>query len=135
MIFALKYSAISYALHFVGTWYSWGGNDPEGFDCSGFIVEILQSVGKIDRDSDYTAAQLYELFPETDKPKAGVLAFWKNKKGDIIHVELCLNKWQTIGASGGDRRTLTKEDAIKNNAFIKKRPIREGAIYADPFTF
>jgi len=28
------------------TFYLWGGDDPlAGFDCSGFVIEILKSVG------------------------------------------------------------------------------------------
>ena len=130
----LRILAINYALYFVGTYYSWGGDDPSGFDCSGYIVEVLKSVGKIARKSDYTANQLYTMFPKVDKPGAGVLAFWYNKKRDrIIHVELCKNNWQTIGASGGGSKTITKQDAIKDNAFIKIRPIRKNAVFADPF--
>jgi len=130
----LKILALSYALKFTGTYYSWGGDDPSGFDCSGFVVEILKSIGKIGRGSDYTANGLYNLFPKTDKPDSGVLAFWYNKsKTKIVHVEICLNKHQTIGASGGTSRTVTKEDAIRDNAFIKIRPIRENAVFADPF--
>lgn len=130
----LRILAVMYARDFVGTYYSWGGDGPSGFDCSGYTNEILKSVGKIGRKEDFTANQLYYMFPKVDKPQAGVLAFWYNKeRTKIIHVELCKNDWQTYGASGGGRRTITKEDAIRDNAFIKIRPIREGAVFADPF--
>ncbi len=131
----IRILALSYAFKFIGTYYSWGGDDPSGFDCSGFVIEVLKSVGKVARKSDYTANSLYSLFKPTTKPQAGVLAFWKNKKGDrIIHVEMCINEWQTVGSSGGGSRTKTKEDAIRDNAFIKVRPIRKGALFADPFS-
>lgn len=130
----MRILAINYGMYFMGSFYSWGGDDPSGFDCSGYVVEILKSVGKIGRKSDYTASQLYKMFPKVYKPQAGVLAFWYNKKKDrIIHVEMCKNDWQTIGASGGGSRTRTKLDAMRDNAFIKVRPIRDGAVFADPF--
>ncbi|GAG51579.1 unnamed protein product, partial [marine sediment metagenome] len=54
----------------------------------------------------------------------------------IIHVEIMLNQWQCIGASGGGSKTLTEQDAIRDNAFIKVRfaASRRGIHgYIDPF--
>lgn len=127
--------ALAYALNFVGTMYQWGGNTPDGFDCSGLTNEVLKSVGILERHEDLTAQMLYERFPRINDPKIGVLAFWTSKSDPdrIIHVEICINEWQTIGASGGGPGTKTRADAIKANAFVKIRPIRPGALYADPF--
>lgn len=115
--------ALDYAWRFVGTFYSWGGDDPSGFDCSGFMVEVLKSVGKLPRRGDWTAAGLYERFESlsvTD-PTEGCLVFWHS--GDkIVHVEMCVDSARALGASGGGSGTVTKEDAIKHNAFIKMRP-------------
>lgn len=131
-MFLIRSLAIAYAMKFIGTWYSWGGAAPDGFDCSGYMVEVLKSVGKIERKSDYTAQQLYDMFPKSDKPGYGKLAFWK-KDGKVVHVELLINNWQTVGASGGGRNTVTREDAIRDGAFIKVRPLRDNAHFADPF--
>lgn len=132
---------VFYAEKFIGRPYVFGGDDPmAGFDCSGFVVECLQSVGLIPYGLDYTAAGLFSLFSafRVDYILPGCLAFWA-KKGDpgkIIHVEICRNGGQTIGASGGGAATATLADAIAANAFIKIRPIgyrgRKYAI-ADPF--
>jgi cell wall-associated NlpC family hydrolase len=35
--------ALEYAWTFLGTWYSWGGDDPSGIDCSGFTGEVMQA--------------------------------------------------------------------------------------------
>lgn len=129
--------AIRYALRFVGKWYKWGGDDPKGFDCSGLVVELLQAVGIIDRSKDFTAAMLYDLFPRGySKPKAGRLVFYLGDHEKIVHVEFCVSDKLTIGASGGGRNTLTEADAIRDNAFIKLRPVntaRRIAGYVDPF--
>jgi cell wall-associated NlpC family hydrolase len=119
-------SALKYAWRFVTTFYKWGGDDPSGFDCSGLCVEVLKSVGLLPRKYDTTAHGLFNKFKskEVQSLSAGCLVFWGWPK--ITHVELCINTWQTIGASGGGSKTLTEADAIRHNAYVKVRPIREG---------
>lgn len=135
----LRLCATEYAKHFIGTFYKWGGDDPSGFDCSGFVCEILQSVGKIGRKEDFNAAALRAKFAAqvVTKPAEGCLVFYAAQAGGpIIHVEYCLNEFQSIGASGGGSTTLTVEDAIKDNAFIKVRTIYSRAhivAFCDPF--
>ena len=117
---------IDIAMRFLGKFYIWGGDDPSGFDCSGFVIECLKSIGVLSRDGDWTAQTLWDLLQDrrTNIPTGGCLVFWKNNQGKVIHVEICLNDELSIGASGGGSRTLTIEDAIKQNAFIKVRPFR-----------
>jgi len=122
----MKKIASSLAFKFVGKPYIWGGDDAvAGWDCSGFVIEILKSVGLLPRSGDWTAEGLYLLFKdkEVTVAKEGCLVFFaKNNK--INHVEYVWKNGLTIGASGGGSRTLTREDAIKQNAYIKMRPIR-----------
>jgi len=117
---------IDIAMRFLGKFYIWGGDDPSGFDCSGFVIECLKSVGLLPRSGDWTAQSLWNLFQDkkTDFPRGGCLVFWKNNHEKVIHVEICLNDELSIGASGGGSTTITIEDAIKQNAFIKVRPFR-----------
>jgi len=130
--------ATKIAWSYLGKPYLWGGDDPiAGFDCSGFIIEILKSVGMLPKDGDWTAHGLYELFKakEYDYPAEGHLALWGRTKEHITHVEYCLNYDLSIGASGGGSKTLTERDAIKQNAYIKIRPVKERnpITYVDPF--
>ncbi len=117
--------AIDYAMRFVGTWYTWGGDDPSGFDCSGFVVEYLKSFGAIPRRSDYTAAQLWLFFENRQygSPTPGGLIFYRNVGMEICHVEITLDWRYQLGASGGGSRVRSVDDAIAHNAFIKMRPI------------
>jgi len=130
--------AVDYIKNWIGHWYKWGGDDPSGFDCSGLVVEMLKSVGIVPRKFDATAAQLYKKFQYNvvSSPTKGCLAFWHNNNGKIIHVEILVDEELTIGASGGGSKTLTREDAIRDNAFIKMRPYR-GRMnlhgFVDPF--
>jgi len=123
----MKKIASSLAFKFVGKPYIWGGDDAvAGWDCSGFVIEILKSVGLLPRSGDWTAEGLYLLFKdkEVTVAKEGCLVFFaKNNK--INHVEYVWKNGLTIGASGGGSRTLTREDAIKQNAYIKIRPMRK----------
>lgn len=125
----------------VGIPYKWGGNDPmSGFDCSGLVVEMLQSAGILDRNLDLNAHRLSENFPETEVLQPGVLVFYDwNNDGIIDHVEVVAfiddsGEAYTIGASGGDSSTTTLNSAITNNAFVKIRPLIGGyKLAVDPF--
>lgn len=124
------------AWHFIGTWYTWAGDDPSGFDCSRFTGEIMKSLGIIPRGKPAPVAKKqWEMFKryQVDEPYKGCLVFF----GDpVSHVEFCIDKNFSIGASGGGPQVLTKEDAIKYNAFIKMRPIervRKIKGFVDPF--
>lgn len=112
-----------------GRWYRWGGDDPSGFDCSGLVIEVLQSVGLLPMNFDGTANFLArQCFPELYEhsnplfPEQGDLVFWRSPQY-FSHVEIAIAGDLSIGASGGGRNVRTMEDAIKYNAFIKVRPI------------
>ena len=128
-----KEIAMKVAWNYLGTPYIWAGDDFSAFDCSGFVIECLKSAGKLPRNGDWKAIQLYGMFNSIQDPYEGCLVFW----GDpIIHVELCLDSKFSIGASGGGGKTRTIKDAIKQNAYIKIRPFRSrNGIYGfvDPF--
>lgn len=129
--------AIKIAWEHLNTAYRWGGDDPiAGFDCSGFVIEILKSVGILPRKGDWTADGLYKLFAHRQcRPQAGALVFWKNESGKMRHVEFCIDSKRTIGASGGGSKTESIEDAIAANAYIKIRPVYkpETATFINPF--
>jgi len=130
---------VGYAMRFLGTWYSWGGNDPmAGFDCSGFVIECLQAVGKFPRGDDTTADGLMRKYDavgcKVSEPDVGVILFYLDSLGRAYHVEICLNDELSIGAKNGGSRCITKADAISMDAFIKVRPIKgDRLVYMDVF--
>ena len=137
-----RIAAIRYIERFLGQPipYKWGGDDPiEGFDCSGFILEILQAVGLISHGVDMTAGGLYLRYRENKVEKAhtGCLLFWLNQNGRATHVEMAIDAYYTVGAAGGGSSTLTREDAVRQNAFIRMRPIEyrgtASLVICDPF--
>ena len=125
----------------LGLPYKWGGNDRiEGFDCSGLMLEVLHSAGVVERNKDFTAEGLSNLFPVTEVLQVGVMVFWDwNNDGKFDHVEMIAlvddsGEIFTIGASGGDSRTINEDNAMSQNAFVKLRPMLAGSKLAvDPF--
>lgn len=127
------------AKRWLGVPYRWGGDDPmAGFDCSGFVVELLKSVGILGRNEDLTAEGLRGRFPVAPTAEAGRLVFWGGRDAGLAtHVELLLDDTLSIGASGGGSKTQSLVDAVAANAYIKVRPwsTRGGTLvgFADPF--
>jgi len=121
-----KYWFLQTALSFQNTLYRWGGDDPSGLDCSGLVVECLKSVGLMRNKADATANQLFlqHKANEVTKPTEGCLAFWFDGATDLVtHVAVCLDEDVCLTAGGGGSHIYTREDAIRQNAFVKIRPI------------
>lgn len=133
--------AVSILKKALGLPYKWGGNDPiSGFDCSGLMIEVLQSTGKLAKNIDMTADGLSKKYPETDILQPGVMVYWDwNKDGRIDHVEMIAlvdddGEVFTIGASGGSSATTSAKAAIDQNAYVKLRPLVAGYVMAnDPY--
>jgi len=125
---------VAVAWSYVGTPYIWGGDDPTGWDCSGFVIECLRADGTLPRTGDWTANDLWIKFRDrrTSHPSAGCLAFWF-RGGLASHVELVIDAATCIGASGGGSRTIDAQVAAEQNAYCKVRPIRPGAVICDPY--
>lgn len=117
---------MDYAWTFMGLPYRWGGDDPiNGYDCSGLVIEIFQSVGLLAHTYDNTAQGLYsDLSPTSEKlatPAAGALAFFGSSR--ITHVGLCIDEKLMIEAGGGNSTTVSSEAAARQNAFVRIRPV------------
>jgi hypothetical protein len=132
--------ALYTALSHLGRWYTWGGDDPSGFDCSGLVIEALKAAGKVPRGGwDSTADGLMKDagFEVADGLEPGCLVFW-GRDARATHVEMIVavdgeQTW-TVGASGGGSATRTVDDARRMNAFVKIRPTRGGYMAVrDPF--
>lgn len=129
--------AIHYAESFLGAPYEWGGDNPQGFDCSGFVGEVLRSVGLLANNEDLTAGGMFEKFRvnQTDEPGPGCLVFYGKDLKNISHVAIMADNRHVYEAGGGNSTTKTVEDADKRNAFVRARPFsyRTPLAFIDPF--
>jgi cell wall-associated NlpC family hydrolase len=111
----------------MGLPYKWGGMNPiSGLDCSGFVQEALSTIG-LDPAGDQTADALYRYFSSDKLGKKNITQFGSllffGSESAITHIAIALNDKIMIEAGGGGSKTLTKDDAIAQNAYIRIRPI------------
>lgn len=83
-----------------GTYYSWGGNGPKGYDCSGFTLAAFQQAGKsLPRTSSaqYGAAKQYVSLSNL---QPGDLVFWSNNgsQSGVYHVAIYIGNGQIAHA-------------------------------------
>ena len=116
-----------YAKRFIGIPYKWAGEHPaEGYDCSGFIQEVLSSKG-LDPRGDQTAQDLFTKFLDED----GFVSPTEIKRNDLLffggetitHIALAIDELDMIEAGGGNSKTVNIATAIAQKAMIRVRPI------------
>jgi len=112
-------------LSFLNIQYNWGGSNPmTGYDCSGFVQELLAIIG-VDPPEDQTAQALYDAFYLTSTFSAretGALCFYGKSKKEISHIAMMFDEKCVIEAGGGNSKTIDVYAAKKQNAYIRLRP-------------
>lgn len=117
-----------YALAFLGKPYFWGGDDPiSGFDCSGFVSELLRAAGVVPYNFRTNAQGLFNHLKSISsavQPQLGAVAFFGKNVNEITHIGFCLDSTIMVEAGGGGSATIDGEIASQQNAFVRLRPIR-----------
>ena len=126
----IRDSLIDAALSHIYKPYRWGGNGPDTFDCSGFVIAALTKVGRWPKGVDDTAHGIYNRFKEysTREPYKGCLMFWGTPKR-IRHVAILINRRAVIGAHGRDIHKVTVEPIDYR---IKRYNLSDFVAYCDP---
>lgn len=114
-----------YALTFLHQPYRWGGSNPlTGFDCSGFVLELLKSIGA-HPFPDGSAQALYNHYRTNGSAmgvRAGALCFYGKSSTSISHVAFMINLNQILEAGAGDSSTVSIERAKEQGACVRLRP-------------
>lgn len=117
---------IEYANKWWGIYYKYGGNSIEGVDCSGFVCNVLRSMGLIEQDKDYNVQMLWDKFSSFDNVSRetlrGNLVFWFDN-GVPVHIGICIDDETSIQAARGNSDITTYDKAIARNAFVDYVPL------------
>jgi len=109
--------------------YIYGGKKYRiGFDCSGFVHDILTAVGRLPEiKTGMSAAMIFDYFKSRDyqvfqgAPFEGCLVFY-GSLFRISHIMYCLDGGITIGAAGGSEKCTTVSKAAELDARVKCLP-------------
>jgi len=130
MLESIRADIIRTAFRFIYSPYYWGGNGPENFDCSGFVIAVLQHAKRWPQGVDDTAQGIYNRFKKytVGEPYEACLAFY-GKPNKVNHVVICINKKAIIGANGRDIRRVSVEPIDYR---LKRYNLDDLVAYCDP---
>jgi cell wall-associated NlpC family hydrolase len=94
---------LSHAQQAIGTPYRFGGNTPEGLDCSGLVEMTYRAAGiRVPR----TADEQFRALPQVDAPRPGDLLFFGDRR-KATHVGIYRGDGQMIHAPGNGRAVVS----------------------------
>lgn len=109
-----KLDIVTLSKRFLNCPYLWGGKNPFGIDCSGFVQVVYKILGvKLLRDANQQV-EIGEIINFISEVKAGDLAFFDNEEGKIVHVGIILNHREIIHASVKVRIDKIDQQGIYN---------------------
>lgn len=94
---------LSHAQQAIGTPYRFGGNTPDGLDCSGLVEMTYRAAGiRVPR----TADEQFRALPQVDAPRPGDLLFFGDRR-KASHVGIYRGNGQMIHAPGNGRAVVS----------------------------
>ena len=112
--------ALREAYSHLGAVYRWGGEEPNGFDCSGFVNYVMEAHGF---ELPRTARAMYQTVPRiaTDELRPGDLVFFRGPD----HIGIYAGSGQFIHASSGSKQVTIS--SLEQNSY-RRRYIGAGRI-------
>lgn len=126
-------SMIKFGLSHLNKPYRWGGNGPNNFDCSGFILACLKSVDLFPAFVDVTAQDIFNYLSDknwVEKKCRGAICFFGKTRYKITHIGLMIDEYKFLGANGGNSKTINDKIALEQNAKVDIRPLRKDLVAA-----
>lgn len=118
-------TAVRTALEQLGTPYRYGGNGPQGFDCSGLVRYSYRAAGlTLPRDTRQQR-RLGERVPDPAEWRPGDLLFFTRNRGRALHVALFIGDGEFVHApsSGGQVRIERVDAPHWKRRFIEARRV------------
>ncbi|HPI93535.1 MAG TPA: NlpC/P60 family protein [Deltaproteobacteria bacterium] len=117
----LRLSIVESAYNYVGTPYVWGGTNPDGFDCSGFVKYVYEENGiRLSRTSGEQAHE-GSLVSISELRPGDLIFFNMNRRNrrPIDHVGLYLGEGHFIHAPSKRSRMIRIEN-LENTYYLPK---------------
>ena len=105
---------IDTARRFTGIRYHWGGIDPNGFDCSGYVQEVFRLCGyRVPRLADVQHKELVKV--DKESLQKGDLVFFNTDGSGISHVGIYVegNRFLHASSSRGVMESSLEENYYK----------------------
>lgn len=125
-------SLVVYARSFLGVPYIYGGNNClTGFDCSGYMSEVLRKPGLVRNHEDISVQGIYERVAKEGtsittgpmKFPGGTLLFYGESLTNLEHVALVVDWYSIIECGGGNEKTDSIDKAKALGACVRERGI------------
>lgn len=107
---------VDVAQSLIGSPYVWGGTDPSGFDCSGFVQYVFETQNKT---VPRTVSDMWNFSKPVSNPSVGDLVFFETYKAGPSHMGIYVGNGQFIHA-GTSTGVTTSE---LNTSYWKERYI------------
>lgn len=113
---------IQTARAYLGTPYVWGGESPQGFDCSGYLQFVYQSIGV---SLPRTVDQIWSSTLPLKRPSVGDLVFFETYKPGPSHAGIYLGDGKFIHA-GLDGVTISSlSNSYWKNRYLGARRVNQ----------
>jgi cell wall-associated NlpC family hydrolase len=116
----LRDRVVQAGLDAIGTPYSWGGDDADGFDCSGLVLHVFREIAGLELPRTARAQRTAgESVANKQDLRPGDLVFFATRgRGVTSHVGIYLGQNKFVHAPR--RGTKVRVDEMKNSYWTKR---------------